>query len=780
MRSSVGFLVIFITFLFGVASPQERMIEIDTKPQMFNMDVYQDIKYEIASHVRQTSNGNEREHNDTYIFNGETRYLYSIRSGTPIGDVVKEYGVHNGDSYSRFYRLGSYYGDEVAPYTKSTDSAVADRIDSFLNHPIFGLSIDVSGTSEGFTLSYSSLSELEKEYIRRDIRSFFPNNPIDEGGKIYMTAYTNGSDVTSVNISYDDMLAEGQTHRSTIKIYYATEIDTTEMMSDSIDVTLAGEIEHTSVPSIELSESVDFIYEHGDTDIQYSYFEVIVEGEYRINNTSDGNTVYYFLLDLELNITFDSIKSNAIRYYVYPDGYTVHLEPGIYYFYMLPMPINTDNASLQVDYITSEDDYDADRTDETFVISESSTFTFTIDYEHDVDCVILRGDFDVFEINRISSDFGIYTNYDNFRDFGTMGSGVNQKGKDDVLIYLSSPIVGEYTIEVIYYTYSDSSPTIDDAIEINIDGDNIDTFKNGYLTFPQHNEQMLFTFTLDESRMVLASCYGSTLEIYDESMNIVDDVQHLLYQLDAGTYYVLISNFINDYRYLSIASEPLDEGIVILDPSKDIYDVFGFTVGYDGYDIYEVTFEHDTAVMFESDGYVNALFYGVDNPNVYQFDMRANHPYKVESGTYRITMPSDEFVLYAFRFERYSELNEDVVNTYTTSYTDGNTTTYEYDLSFDYTGDEEIFSLEVATGTRIRVEYMEEFFRSRMEVFGGFNTEYVQLNGINIVESPDGYYECTSDGIIKFFFESYTPNAFNEIFMGEATIKVHVTNVGGE
>jgi len=210
-----------------------------------------------------------------------------------------------------------------------------------------------------------------------------------------------------------------------------------------------------------------------------------------------------------------------------------------------------------------------------------------------------------------------------------------------------------------------------------------------------------------------------------------------------------------------------------LPPEIDTYRIQGFVNTSTDIDIYQFTIDTDRAIQFSFDKLVQrcrVLIYGVDNPHMNTFDL-TKFPYFLPAGTYNLTFPAGEKIIYNFELSIGTEVHETEVVNHESVEISADLTTYRYSMSFDYFNDTEKIDMHVDNPVKLSLE-----FPTGIRVNGVFtndsngNVSYFSYS--NTI--PETYISIPGPGELFITFETTVSSATNELILGDFEVKMNL------
>ena len=714
---------------------------------------------------------------ETYMINDLYAYHKTYQNLRVTKDEYREQFVitrSSGNTYYERISRDSSRGsaEEYIPYFKKYDETMYTEIIKFLSHPIFGLESHLGDRSYIFSLNANTFDMSEKEYVESYIKSYLPSFVLPSEGNIEVYAsYSNGM-ISYVTFDYSALLGDDSTLKQKINIRTRDLIDRTQLFDDSVDLANIESDVITRSHYVAMDEVVTLANDYFSLNAEYKFIQINTAGEYKFTSTSDNKDLLFswYLYDLEGNQLKPYIHIPFGNSY---DQYTtyIYLNPGVYYIYLSARPINCNLATLTYTSTQDLDDYQNSFGPDTDALSNNQQLSFQTDYQHDIDTFVTSGDFDYLVVSQVDYGAIAFGNI-TFEEITFLNNSyiIPKPFEKDLILYFFSDLVQSHELQIKFYKESNIPASFDDAPQLDIYA-----HQNAQLALPFQGQVDRFKFTIDQNKSVHVAAYGANHRILSTNLDLVQKNSDGFYELPANDYYIELYAFTGSSATFTIAPENFDDDqIVILPSDQDTYHLQGFLSSLNDVDIYQFTLDTDTSIQFNCDPAITVLIYGVDNPYVNTFDMRAHFPYFLPAGTFNLTLPAKDKLIYNFEMTKVSELHETEFVDYTSIEVSGDTTSYTFPMSFDFSADSEKLRIQFVGPIRLHIDYP-----AGLRINGVFtrspdgSVSYFSYPNT----SPDFYISYNYSGEVVLTFETLVQYAYQDLLTGNFDIIVNLTVV---
>ncbi len=655
VMTSIGIMISLSPFIVrGNETPDSQLATLYTNFQ----DSKESKKYKVTTIFKQSLNQIEVQSMDTYQFN--PNYAYHIQSDYYNGyspNIKEHLVVRNSlgnQSYFRTYlsNVDLVNSRENIPFFRSDDQSIYDDIMTFFDTPLFHFDNFEGSSMTNISIDVSTLSSEVRTLIQNQLRNVYPSATLPQSGFIKYDIFWLGTATEMVYINYHSLFPGISDLTQMVQITANPTLNVDAMLTGSVDLTTITDWENTTLPKINVDQTIPFEYSFQDKTIQYLFLKIETAGEYLFSAIADNTTQWtrWFLFDFKLNQYRPSLSVSNQQMFNWSES-TIYLEPGYYYLYLRPKNINVNSSQITYSLQSTQDDYAGCAGPSLSPVSESSIVTFHTDYSYDLDAFLITGDYDVVFVNiefdtSVAIDFRL-KQFDNWEySFSMTHPG------EDFILYFSSSIVGDHQFKISFYRYSDTPVPLADAPIIDIYAQGV--CGTSIIALPFSGNEDSFGFDLIEDTELYAYAAYAKLRIYDSEGNIVPISGPLIYILSAGRYYVNIYDFTGESASFILIPEKMGESIQMVNWDEGTVRIQGFVSDYDDVDLYQMTFDSTTTIRFVNGIAKEIMIFGVDNPNLFILVTNTNGTFEIPAGTYYLTLPFPNFtgiLIYDFFIE---------------------------------------------------------------------------------------------------------------------------------
>ncbi len=675
--------------------------------------------------------------------------------------LIKASGNEYYQRVARKARIGNQ--QENVPFFKSYDESMYTDILDFWNNPMFRFGTKIESKTTGFSVYTIDLNANEKAYIESFIHRYqddqisFVGDHFDVLVDIYKT------NLTYIELDYSKLLGDGFTLKQKIRFNRSLVLNTSELTQDAIDLNNIEENVDTLSSYMAENETKPVSNDYMSSDAQLYFIKIDQKGEYKFTSTSDNKNLSFlwYLYDLEAN-QYKTLKYVQATIQFDPYAEYIYLNPGIYYIYLSPRAINVNLASISYQINITDDHLNSDNP-LIQTITENSQITFQTDNAYDIDAFRISGDFDYVVIGYSSGLGFAYGNMTSQNISYLNQSYLIQKpqGKD-IILYASSKEIGEQKISVQFYKIRENPIEFSEANSIDIYArDNLISA----LSFQGNVDR--FKFTIKEHSSAFVSIGNAEAIIYNSNLDAVIKDQDGLYDLEVGSYFIEIYNFKEVSTGFIIALETYGKEIWYLPADLDQYKIQGFISNLNDIDLFQFTLDEDTAILFDSKNRTSVLVYGIDNPYMATFDISTKYPYFLPKGTYNLTLPEKDKLIYNFEMIKLKTLHETEFVEVDSVETSLNHKSYTYTMSFDFVEDSEKIKIHIDQKSKLSLEFL-----TGLRVNGVFTNDATGKKSYFTYTNTDPvtYIQFSAPGELVITFQTLVQYSYQELIYGDLRI----------
>ncbi|PKK99974.1 MAG: hypothetical protein CVV56_08460 [Tenericutes bacterium HGW-Tenericutes-1] len=771
-KNAKAFLVLMLALFLLFSIDNVNSLDFSDQNTMYETFVAnkENCRYEIETTYKITSSSYGTTYKDVYIFSEDyAYYLNEYKESFAYSDYLEKLIVHGGNGDEYYYRFrksntSSINDLGIVPYFQTDDISIVEPVMSFLNSPLFYLDQYYTDSVISFSIDVSKLSLEHRAYIQTDIQSKYPELVIPGTGSIYYTVFFNDNGIYQITISYGSLFPNVFGYTQIIKISSNNTLDIAASLTDKIDIRNVSSLTNNLHPTIGLNQTINFQYSWSSPIYQYVFFEITEANEYVFSLTDDNVSVdpFWYLFDFDLNQYHSILDIEEYSYYFKSHDVSIYLEPGIYYLYLCPRRVGMNTASITLKNRNEMDDHSNGFNPEEALITEDTVVNFTTDYEYDYDVFTVAGDYDYVIIENINA-LGLAIEKILDIEFTNLSYHyiIEMPDTKQLSLYFSGFKEGQHQVNIRFINYSTVPIPYSEAESINLYTLNSVQRSFGCLGLSFAGGVDRYTFDITEESRLYIESRNSKSRIFDATLTQVNITEENYYLLTPGEYYVEFYNFSELYTVFSLTPEIVSDDIVILNPGEEGYRIYGHIDSINDEDIFQLTIPVDSVLQFDDNSMKSLLFYGVDNPNIYLFNVNIDLPFFIKAGTYYITPPLSSFPYYYsyhFVFNIYpyeEEMNANI--TYTEVIDNIDITTYHFFASFDYYGDEEILIFDVKAGDILNFTFPSVLNKAVLS--------YTPVHGVTQTStiSHSGSVTFNQDGQISILFGLYSQISFYQI-----------------
>ncbi|MCF7930777.1 MAG: hypothetical protein K9L02_04665 [Acholeplasmataceae bacterium] len=677
LKKSIVFLLIMIFGIWFFFHLNAQSIDDFDKDGLYYdkiKDNINDYTYVVTTDIYTVSS---KEHikyfEETYLY--DKNYLYSRYKSrnekTELFETREKLVLFKNSETFNYERVSwNDSGIEAAmtPYIKKNDSSSYDGIMSLINHPAFY--INQALMNQG--INYCSLNNTDipltdfnltqQQYITSIVRMYDPSYSISANQTIRVRIVLHEDFPSAEQAIYIDYSTLINNDDITLKQKVVIEEDIEMSLSELSEIYNNALDPNTSIstlPHFSVDSTVTVYASSYINKAIYYFFAIETSGDYKFSIDQSSTYVNWFLMDCGSNV-INNIYYRDLPYFDFENELSleyIHLDPGVYYINILDArDLNhRDNFNFSIDTFEVSDDYSNTFSDQTAYIDSPGTYNFDTQYNMDYDTFVLNNNFDyvVLEFNQKDSQFYIVD--DTFLGCVSINQPIQliiyNPSHQRIDLIIHSKVIGEGSFSVNYYNKEDVQATFQDAKIVDI-------FKLGekvYVT-NQLDGVAYLSIDLDRSMRIEVTCANSTVQLYNSNGQVIERAIDGTYQLQPGSYYIKIYDFIQFYDIVNIFIDDLNKDHYrILTTGLTSYTFYGIVDEYNYtlymYDLfsspeksylYEITFETDVYVTFEEESKGIPLFFGIDNTRLSVIDTSLTQTYFFSAGKYNIIMPSNE------------------------------------------------------------------------------------------------------------------------------------------